>query len=268
MRSLSLVNKSFKDTPACISPVQVLQQEIKRLFLNEFCKATRWQKLIFHFRKCRFRDDNERNSAKPLSFIFRDVTRTLLPFGQTARYLKYLDLERTVPRRLSNKRHYLSLYLTKYWGTVSTLRGWAAPVIPVQPQENSCSIASHLNQTFSPSDRAHKLSEKSIYFHLSLISAVWCRCPNALEKYLTTVPNIAHTSRRYKFKLISHFRVPLRLCFKASLSAKPFLWKWLWFCMKMKLRAELIFIRKVSHLDSFWNRGTRELGNGLFISYH
>ena len=34
-------------------------------------------------------------------------------------------------------------------------------------------------------------------------------------------------------------------------------------CMKMKLRAELIFIWKVSHLDSFWNRGTRELGNGL-----
>ena len=26
----------------------------------------------------------ERNSAKPLSFIFRDVTITLLPFGQTA----------------------------------------------------------------------------------------------------------------------------------------------------------------------------------------
>ena len=26
---------------------------------------------------------------------------------------------------------------------------------------------------------------------------------------------------------IGHFRVPLCLCFKASLSAKPFLWKWL-----------------------------------------
>ena len=37
-------------------------------------------------------------------------------------------------------------------------------------------------------------------------------------------------------------------------------------CMKMKLRAELIFIRKVSHLDSLWNRGTRELGNGLLPS--
>ena len=33
--------------------------------------------------------------------------------------------------------------------------------------------------------------------------------------------------------------------------------------MRMKLHAELIFIWKVSHLDSFWNRGTRELGNGL-----
>ena len=29
--------------------------------------------------------------------------------------------------------------------------------------------------------------------------------------------------------LIDHFRVPLCLCFKASLSAKPFLRKWLWF---------------------------------------
>ena len=38
-------------------------------------------------------------------------------------------------------------------------------------------------------------------------------------------------------------------------------------CMKMKLRAELIFIWKVSHLDSFWNRGTRELGNGLYCKH-
>ena len=34
-------------------------------------------------------------------------------------------------------------------------------------------------------------------------------------------------------------------------------------CMKMKLHAELIFIWKVSHLDSLSNRGTRELGNSL-----
>ena len=38
-------------------------------------------------------------------------------------------------------------------------------------------------------------------------------------------------------------------------------------CMKMKLHAELIFIWMVSHLDSFWNRGTRELENSLFYIY-
>ena len=37
--------------------------------------------------------------------------------------------------------------------------------------------------------------------------------------------------------------------------------------MKKKLHAELIFIWKVSHLDSLWNRGTRELGNGLLVEY-
>ena len=35
-------------------------------------------------------------------------------------------------------------------------------------------------------------------------------------------------------------------------------------CMKMKLHAELRFIWKVSHLDSFLNRGKGELGNGQF----
>ena len=34
-------------------------------------------------------------------------------------------------------------------------------------------------------------------------------------------------------------------------------------CMKMKLHAGLIFIWKILTLDSFWNRGTRELRNGL-----
>ena len=37
--------------------------------------------------------------------------------------------------------------------------------------------------------------------------------------------------------------------------------------MKMELHAELIFIWKVSNLDSFWNIGTRELGNGLFYLF-
>ena len=35
--------------------------------------------------------------------------------------------------------------------------------------------------------------------------------------------------------------------------------------IKMKLHAEIIFIWKVSHLDSFSNRGTRELWNNLLV---
>ena len=41
---------------------------------------------------------------------------------------------------------------------------------------------------------------------------------------------------------IGHFRAPLCLSFKASLSAKTILVKMTLSCMKMKLHAELIFI--------------------------
>ena len=54
--------------------------------------------------------------------------------------------------------------------------------------------------------------------------------------------------------------VPL---FQSESKCKTILMKMTLICMQMKLHAELIFIWKVSHLDSFWNRGTRELGNGL-----
>ena len=51
--------------------------------------------------------------------------------------------------------------------------------------------------------------------------------------------------------------------FQSESKCENILMKMTLICMKMKLHAELIFIWKVSHLDSFWNRGTRELGNGL-----
>ena len=34
-------------------------------------------------------------------------------------------------------------------------------------------------------------------------------------------------------------------------------------CSFIFMQIKVIFIRMVSHLDSLWNRGTRELGNGL-----
>ena len=54
--------------------------------------------------------------------------------------------------------------------------------------------------------------------------------------------------------------VPL---FQSESKCKTIVMKMTLICIRMKLHAELIFIWKVSHLDSFWDRGTRELGNGL-----
>ena len=54
--------------------------------------------------------------------------------------------------------------------------------------------------------------------------------------------------------------VPL---FQSESKCETILVKMILIYMKMKLHAELIFIWKVSHLDSFWNRGTKELGNGV-----
>ena len=60
---------------------------------------------------------------------------------------------------------------------------------------------------------------------------------------------------------IDHFRVFLCLRFKTSPSAKMSS-----ACSFIFLQIKVIFIRMVSHLDSLWNRGTREHGNGLFRS--
>ena len=59
--------------------------------------------------------------------------------------------------------------------------------------------------------------------------------------------------------------VPL---FQGEYKCETVLMKMTLICMKMKLHAELIFIWEVSHLNSFCNRGTRKLGNGLFAWYY
>ena len=38
-------------------------------------------------------------------------------------------------------------------------------------------------------------------------------------------------------------------------------------CSFIFMQIKVIFMRMVSHLDSLWNRSTRELGNGLSIAY-
>ena len=60
--------------------------------------------------------------------------------------------------------------------------------------------------------------------------------------------------------LIGHFRVPPGLCMKTRWSTqRPFVWKWFFILMQINL----IFIRKVVHLASFWKWGFLELGSGL-----
>ena len=65
---------------------------------------------------------------------------------------------------------------------------------------------------------------------------------------------------------IGDFRVVFRLCFKASPSAKPFIWKLVLFTCKWTkicVQIKLISIRKALHYDSLWNRGEMQLGNCL-----
>ena len=66
-----------------------------------------------------------------------------------------------------------------------------------------------------------------------------------------------------KLKVIGLFRSLSCLCFKTSLSAKTFHTKMSSACSFIFMQIKVIFIRLVSHLDSLWNRDTRELGNGL-----
>ena len=54
--------------------------------------------------------------------------------------------------------------------------------------------------------------------------------------------------------------------FQSESKCETILMKMTLSCMKTKLHAELIFIRKVSHLDSIRNRGTRELENDLITN--
>ena len=67
-----------------------------------------------------------------------------------------------------------------------------------------------------------------------------------------------------KTTTIGDLRVAFRFCFKASPSAKSFIWKLVLFTCKwteLHIWIKLICISKALHLDSLWNRGERQLGN-------
>ena len=64
--------------------------------------------------------------------------------------------------------------------------------------------------------------------------------------------------------VIDHFRVLLCLCFENESKCETFHIKLRSVCSFIFVQIKVIFIRMFSLIDSLWNRGTRELGNGLF----
>ena len=64
---------------------------------------------------------------------------------------------------------------------------------------------------------------------------------------------------------IGDFQVVFSLCFKASHSAQPFIWKSVLFTCKWTKIGIWIKL-KVLHQDSLWNRGKRQLGNRLLYT--
>ena len=87
------------------------------------------------------------------------------------------------------------------------------------------------------------------------------RLPYLLMSYLTLVclwcgwTGRRTVTRQEVTTKIGRCRVPPGLCIKTRLSAQPWIWKWFFILMQMKL----IFTRKVVHLASL------ELGSGLFL---
>lgn len=60
--------------------------------------------------------------------------------------------------------------------------------------------------------------------------------------------------------IIGHFRVTFYLCVKTKPSAKPFIWK------RVPLTSSFSCKLKAFLKNSFWNRGTKQFRNGLFIN--
>lgn len=178
MQSLSLVNKSFKDTLACILKCSDRKYKIVlQRIVQSYAKLAK-----LHFRKCRFHNDTmERNSAKPHSFISRDVTKASLPFGQRAPVVKISIC--VVGQTLSNKMSYqFLLFFTKYWEAAST-----ASVHPKLIRAPSHHIWSAKHFVYlSLETKTFKVVYLTTPF---VLKAQLGACPaKAQEKYLTILP--------------------------------------------------------------------------------
>ena len=93
---------------------------------------------------------------------------------------------------------------------------------------------------------------------LLLVSRVW--------RYFTQKRRVTFILS-WKEDFIRSFPSFIYLCWTTSPRAK-LLMKMSLISMKMNLQMKCIFIRIVSHGDSFWHKGREQLGNGLLASRH
>ena len=79
------------------------------------------------------------------------------------------------------------------------------------------------------------------------------------------LPSIAHITMKMTGIQIRHFRVAFCFWVKTSLRAKPLSYEKMCTAF-IFFQIRHIFVWKGLHKDSFWNRGTRELGNDQLCS--
>ena len=83
------------------------------------------------------------------------------------------------------------------------------------------------------------------------------KSPHGRTPTITSPHGRTPTLWKFPFSLNRAFPISLGPLFQSESKCEIILMKMTLICMKMNLHAELIFISKVSHLDSLWNKGTR-----------
>ena len=100
--------------------------------------------------------------------------------------------------------------------------------------------------------------------------AYWCdqvsKISNDLFFWLELTCSISAFSSGYFSATNKPFQSSLVPLFQNQSKCETFHMKMSSACSFIFMQIKVIFIRMVSHLDSLWNRGTRELGNGLLGS--
>ena len=89
------------------------------------------------------------------------------------------------------------------------------------------------------------------------------RRSNAREAGDILKPYIPSRAQSWKVAIDRPFPSSLVPLFQSESKCETFHMKMSSACSFFFMQIKVIFIRMVSHLNSLWNRGTRELGNGL-----